>query len=827
MAFIPNECTLQEYENQIYSGQNNHRLYLKQGNTIIGEEQDDYASPFCSSFLFKNYIIDEGSNSFKLDNFFSKNIELALNGVQFDNLEDEIEVRIDTYIEEKQVWAKVPIGIFYIQENPTNDKERTNYVLRDGACKFDFNYNGQELIENSTHIDEQGNKYVTKLEILLDICSKANIEYNGSRTFIGYDDRVGIYDNTIKARTYISYLAEQSGCFATMDRYGKLIFVEVNNNNLVTREISEDYFERFENGTDYKISKVVYELASDRFEVGDDLNDTLFINSANPYITKESDVQRIANLVNGFHINSFSTGKVLGNPTIDSYDLIQLNYEGNTYETLGQYDLTFNGVFTSVYDTQISTTERETNVSTDSNEVFKKVVKTEIDNVNGTLKLFVQKDDIINSINLSTEGIEIDGQKISLKGKDIDLTSDSITITSTNFKVDENGNLECNNAKINGGTIDVYDDGSSENATIKLSSREDFIIQIQVGDNISDKILYFPINENTTLFTDAGDKFQLLYCDENFYIDTQRTYSEETQIWNEIVYIYQNRNRRIPICEKQYIFNENFEMEIVSFELYRKYYQLGSNIANVQYYNCPLEDFIFVTDPVDRTTTYSSNGIEADIFPNYLYTQYDVDYLRNLIETSTWEQWQIEKYDLNGDGILDVKDLLIVSKLVNEGVTPNTPAHLSINTQSLRKNIVLTNGRNEEIFSLGLNGLFLNEKFVDIDYWNEYTYDTGWVTLTPKTGTSGTGYYVPKYRRIGKLVKMTGDVTSIKSNATIFTLPEDCRPSMRLTFAGTNDQLHTNEIRITEAGNVSLLRTTGTLTSGVNVFFDNVSFYVD
>lgn len=43
--------------------------------------------------------------------------------------------------------------------------------------------------------------------------------------------------------------------------------------------------------------------------------------------------------------------------------------------------------------------------------------------------------------------------KFHLHGKEIKLTSDNITISSTNFNVDENGNLTCNNATIQG-TID-------------------------------------------------------------------------------------------------------------------------------------------------------------------------------------------------------------------------------------------------------------------------------------------------------------------------------------------------------------------------------------
>lgn len=62
----------------------------------------------------------------------------------------------------------------------------------------------------------------------------------------------------------------------------------------------------------------------------------------------------------------------------------------------------------------------------------------------------VNNDEVVSSINLSPEKVQIDANKISLKGKEINLTSDEIEIKSNNFKVDKQGNLECNNAKVQG-----------------------------------------------------------------------------------------------------------------------------------------------------------------------------------------------------------------------------------------------------------------------------------------------------------------------------------------------------------------------------------------
>ena len=59
-----------------------------------------------------------------------------------------------------------------------------------------------------------------------------------------------------------------------------------------------------------------------------------------------------------------------------------------------------------------------------------------------------------------------------LIGKTINLTSDNININSTNFKVDKNGNMECNNASINGGKLLLQDSGKNTLAQFRIQNKE-------------------------------------------------------------------------------------------------------------------------------------------------------------------------------------------------------------------------------------------------------------------------------------------------------------------------------------------------------------------
>lgn len=389
MAYIPTECTLEQYENQIYSGETDNVLYIKHGDIVIGTEAEDFASPFASSLTWTRRLLKHGSKSFSLNNFIAQEINLVLHDYLIENLKEDIEIKIGTYIEEIQQYVYVPLGVYRVETAPTTDKGKTTYRLKDKSINFDFNYNAKDLIDNSNKIDENGNKYVTKLDILLDICSKANVEYVGVQDFIGYNEPIGIYDNTISGRLYIAYIFEQAGRIAYLNREGNLDSVLINN-DLEKRIINEDIVESFENGNDYEISKVIYESGMIYFENGNDTKDTLFINSSNPYISNQQQIDDIANSIIGFKINSFKTGKIIGNPTIDPFDLISLTYNEKEYLTLAQYTLTFNGVMTSKYDTNIELIARETNTTKNSEATFKKSIKQEINNIDASLKVVAE-----------------------------------------------------------------------------------------------------------------------------------------------------------------------------------------------------------------------------------------------------------------------------------------------------------------------------------------------------------------------------------------------------------------------------------------------------
>lgn len=80
-------------------------------------------------------------------------------------------------------------------------------------------------------------------------------------------------------------------------------------------------------------------------------------------------------------------------------------------------------------------------------------IKQTTDNITTEVGKKVGNDEIISKINQSAEAVSIDAKKINING----------TVSANgNFKVDQNGNMECNNGKFKGGEI-ILKGGTKEN----------------------------------------------------------------------------------------------------------------------------------------------------------------------------------------------------------------------------------------------------------------------------------------------------------------------------------------------------------------------------
>lgn len=265
--------------------------------------------------------------------------------------------------------------------------------------KFEFNYDGSELISKGE---------ATLLEVAQDICNKAGVEL-GSTSFLNLDKKVSVYDNTVTAREYISYIAESAGCFACIDRKGKLYFREFCQDEI---EIPLEMFGEYKWGEEFKISKLSYEDGLRSFKFGDDTRNNLWINQENMYIVDEEQVQKIYNKIKGLTVNTFE-GKTVIDPAIDIGDKIVVGGRNIIY----QGEMSLEGRFIAQISSKIQIKQKEeTTVKKESQKVVNRRVQSRIDQAEGKIEQLVEETSE-NTQNIAKQEISINGiiQEVSKK----------------------------------------------------------------------------------------------------------------------------------------------------------------------------------------------------------------------------------------------------------------------------------------------------------------------------------------------------------------------------------------------------------------------------
>lgn len=502
-------CTLQEYTEVIYSEDSRNKLKIY----FNGTEYSDI-DLYCEKLTVTSRILKEdGNKTFGLDNFVSKEAELILHDVPLSSIVSPISLSIGSLVDKtNNTYEYVPLGIFNIQDTPETDKNKITIKLRDNSVKFDFKYNALEVI------DANGGS-ATLLQIFNDICTTAGVSTDIT-TFQNSSKSIAIYDNSITARNYIMYIAEQAGCIATIDRNGKLIFVNLSQS--ITWQIPLYFVEKYEIGKPYSIERVVYESGVIKYETSADKTlSTLYISASNPYVDSKTQIDYILNLLSTFEIDSVNTGKVFGNPAIDPYDFIEIidtdNNDTVIFKTLANNVLTYTGNLRQEFATEIGEEKRTENVTLTGEATFKKWATTQIDSINAIVTISTGN---IEKLGNAVETLQTDTYKKTeiqqiVDGTGVDGVVVSKVITKTGYILDENG-------------MKIYTDENSYNAlhnNVGTYYKDGNTILSQTtkdGTITKDMALYgkyyYGIDENVNIenFTKDDSMFvAMLYEDDN------------------------------------------------------------------------------------------------------------------------------------------------------------------------------------------------------------------------------------------------------------------------------------------------------------------------
>lgn len=350
--------TSQNYKDKILNDSTQHELNIY----IDGNKVDP------------NHII-EFSSTLELFN----NNEFCLGGTPEIDIEFEIdkrdlpesynEVYVETGIDEEVV----PIGYFTIQKPIEDDEFKVKIKATDYMKKFeDTKYDGSNLLYPKT-----------MLEVLKDICKKVGVEL-GSTSFLNSEKQISVYDNTITARTYIGYIAEQAGGFAVIGRDGKL-YIKTFGEDIVDFDIN--LFGDFTWGDKLKISRVSYEDGIQNYKFGDETQATVFIDQNNMYIVDSGQVENIYNQIKDFEVYSFE-GETVIDPAYDIGDILVIDGKKILY----QGELKYAGKFKASIKNKVqSKTEQESMQTKQSNSNKIKRVQSQINQIDGTITQLAQE----------------------------------------------------------------------------------------------------------------------------------------------------------------------------------------------------------------------------------------------------------------------------------------------------------------------------------------------------------------------------------------------------------------------------------------------------
>lgn len=262
-------------------------------------------------------------------------------------------------------------------DNIEEDEYTYTYTLTDKMVDLEFYYDASQIFNDGS---------ATLLAIALDICSKAGITLY-TQDFRGYDKPISWSDNTRTAREYIGYIAELNGGYARIDN-GQLKFIKQKQNSVKT--ISIENCADFIIGEYHKITRVVYELGSLKYEFGYETNNTLYLNSENVFITTEEEVEGIYEDIKDFEFYSFTTTNCPIDFDVKVGETITFTDGTNNYPTIANYSLDYFGDWYGGYSLDINTERQEETKLVGEKQKIKNL-SIKVDRANNSIEQVVEE----------------------------------------------------------------------------------------------------------------------------------------------------------------------------------------------------------------------------------------------------------------------------------------------------------------------------------------------------------------------------------------------------------------------------------------------------
>lgn len=193
-----------------------------------------------------------------------------------------------------------------------------------------------------------------------------------------------MYDNTVSARTYLSYIAEQAGGIAVIGRDGKLCIKTIGESSVT---LPLKLFKTFKWGEKFKITRVRYDDGTQLFEKGDTTGNTVYISQDNMYIVDQDQINNIYNTLKGLEFYSFE-GESIIDPALDTGDIVVIDGKNVIY----QGSMQFSGRWIANIESKIQCkAKEETTTRTPSQKTINRRVETSINQIDGKITQLTQE----------------------------------------------------------------------------------------------------------------------------------------------------------------------------------------------------------------------------------------------------------------------------------------------------------------------------------------------------------------------------------------------------------------------------------------------------
>lgn len=195
---------------------------------------------------------------------------------------------------------------------------------------------------------------------------------------------ISVYDNTISARTYLSYIAEQAGGFAIIGRDGKLYIKTIGEKSVA---LPLKLFKNFKWGEKFKITRVRYEDGIQMYEKGTVSGNTVYINQENMFIVNQEQIDNIYNSLKDLEVYSFE-GEAIIDPALDIGDILMIDDKKVIYQGSGQYS----GRWIANISSKIQgKSKEETTAKKTSQKVINRRVQSQIDQTEGKITQLIEE----------------------------------------------------------------------------------------------------------------------------------------------------------------------------------------------------------------------------------------------------------------------------------------------------------------------------------------------------------------------------------------------------------------------------------------------------